>query len=55
MALGEQRYLIREYKVGIFKDTVHENNQFAHDGGIDGLSGISANSFRGQPGGESIG
>ena len=30
---GEQRYLILEYKVGIFKDLIHEDDEFTHDGG----------------------
>jgi hypothetical protein len=29
----EQRYLILECKVWIFEDAVHEDNEFAHDGG----------------------
>jgi len=28
----EQRYLILECKVGIFKDVVHQDDEFAHDG-----------------------
>ena len=31
MELEEQRYLILECKVWIFKDVVHQNDEFAHD------------------------
>ena len=31
LSLGEQRYLILECKVWIFKDVVHQDDEFAHD------------------------
>jgi len=38
----EQRYLILEYKVGMFEGVVHEDNEFAHDGGEATLAGLPA-------------
>jgi len=40
--LGEQRYLILECKVWIFKDVVHKDNEFAHDGGEGNLGGFAS-------------
>src|SRR6202000_3301620 len=40
----EQRYLILEFKVWVFKDVVHENDEFAHDSGegdFCGFAGLS--------------
>ena len=37
----EQRYLILECKVRIFEDVVHEDNEFAHDGGERNFGGFS--------------
>jgi hypothetical protein len=37
----EQRYLILECKVGIFEDVIHEDNEFAHDGGEGNLGGFA--------------
>ncbi len=38
---GEQRYLILEYKVGIFEDLVHEDDEFAHDGSESDFGGFA--------------
>ena len=38
---GEQRYLILECKVRVFKDVVHQDNEFAHDGSERNFGGFS--------------
>ena len=40
----EQQHLILEYKVSIFEEGVHEDNEFAHDGGEGNNAGCSATS-----------
>ena len=37
----EQRYLILECKVWIFEDVVHEDDEFAQDGGERDFSGFA--------------
>src|ERR1017187_8311748 len=37
----EQRYLILGYKVGMFEGVVHEDDEFAHDGGEGDLGGFA--------------
>src|SRR5271156_2520521 len=39
---GEQRYLILEYKVRIFEDVIHEDDEFAHDGGQGDFGGFAS-------------
>src|SRR6266705_362433 len=37
----EQRYLILECKVGIFEEVVHQDDEFAHDGGAGDFGGFA--------------
>jgi hypothetical protein len=37
----EQRYLILEYKVRVFKDVVHQDDEFTHDGGERDFGGFA--------------
>jgi len=39
--MEEQRYLILECKVRVFKDVVHQDNEFAHDGSERNFGGFS--------------
>src|ERR1700733_12896331 len=39
---GEQRYLILEYKVRIFEDMIHQDNEFTHDGGKRDFGGFAS-------------
>jgi hypothetical protein len=43
-AIGEreQRYLILEYKVGIFEGVVHQDDEFTHDGSKGDFAGLPA-------------
>src|SRR5579859_3911987 len=38
---GEQRYLISWFKVGIFEDVIHQDDEFAHDGSEGDFGGLT--------------
>src|SRR5882724_1040784 len=42
LPLREQRYLILEYKVRMFEGVIHQDDEFAHDGGERDFGGFAS-------------